>query len=207
MIHHVRGTLIEKTPLSVIIETQGIGYFIHCPIPTTEKLPSISNEVKLLVHPIYREDNQTLYGFYNREEVEFFKTLLHKVSGIGPKIALNIMSRLSLNLLKEAILQKDLKTLSQCPGIGKKTAERLIIEMREYIGIPKQTHSTTSLSEETNLVEDQLSSVDRHFKDSVAALLTLGYKLSEADKTIRKAQKSIGSDATTEDLIKTALKQ
>ena len=105
------------------------------------------------------------------------------------------------------ILQKDSNTLSQCPGIGKKTAERLIIEMREYIGIPKQTHSTTSLSEETNLVEDQLSSVDRHFKDAVAALLTLGYKLSEADKTIRKAQQSIGSDATTEDLIKTALKQ
>ena len=207
MIHHIRGTLTASTPLSVVIETHGIGYFVHCPIPTTEKLPSIGKEVTLLIQPIFREDSQTLYGFYTREEVDFFKTLLQKVSGIGPKIALNIMSRLSLKLLKEAILEKDIRTLSQCPGIGKKTAERLIIEMREYISTPDKAFTTTSLSEKTNLTEDQLPSKDRYFRDAVAALLTLGYKLTEADKTIRKVQGSLGSNATTEEMIKAALKQ
>ena len=207
MIHHIRGTLTVATPLSVVIETHGIGYFVHCPIPTTEKLPSIGKEVTLLIQPIFREDSQTLYGFYTREEVDFFKTLLQKVSGIGPKIALNIMSRLSLKLLKEAILKKDIRTLSQCPGIGKKTAERLIIEMCEYIGTPDKAFTTTSLSEKTNLTEDQLSTKDRCFRDAVGALLTLGYKLTEADKTIRKVQNSLGSNATTEEMIKVALKQ
>lgn len=206
MIHHIRGIISEATPLSVVIETHGIGYFIHCPIPTTEKLPSIGKEVKLLIQPIYREDNQTLYGFYSREEVDFFKTLLQKVSGIGPKIALNIMSRLSLNLLREAIKAKDIKTLSQCPGIGKKTAERIVIEMYDYMGTPQHSPSPSTLSGAITHRENQQLSVDHHFQDAVAALLTLGYKLTEADKTIRKVQQSLGANTTTEELIKAALK-
>ena len=135
MIVSLRGKLIEAGVLRVVIESAGVGYEVNVPVTTAERLPKLGAEVFLLVHHVFREDGQALYGFAVAEEREFFKLLVEKVSGVGPKMALNILSRLSLPILRDAILRGDVALLSQCPGVGKKTAERLVMELKDKVGL------------------------------------------------------------------------
>lgn len=202
MIATLRGKLTQATPVSAIVECGGLGYEIHIPVTTAEKLPSIGQEVFLHTLAVYREDHQALYGFTSREEKDFFRLLVEKVSGVGPKVALSIMSKLSLPVLRGAIAGGDVSLLSKCPGIGKKTAERLIIELRDKVGLDhlprgEGTTNASGLSPEP--------AADSPVQDAVMALISLGYKAPDADKAIRKAQSSLGSEATTEALIKKAL--
>jgi Holliday junction DNA helicase RuvA len=198
MIVTLEGLLREVKPLQIIVELNGIGYEISIPLTTTEKLPSLNTSVKLHIQAIYREDQQTLYGFIDRESRDFFRLIIEKVSGVGPKTALGILSRLSLTILKGAIKQGDVTLLSKCPGIGKKSAERLIIELKDKI------ESGTSLS--GNAPNQQVTASDSSsVQDAVAALIALGIKLPEADKSIRKAITVLGETASPEALIKYAL--
>ncbi len=135
MIVSLRGKLIEAGVLRVVIESAGVGYEVNVPVTTAERLPRLGAEVFLLIHHVFREDGQALYGFAVAEEREFFKLLVEKVSGVGPKMALNILSRLSLPILRDAIIRGDVALLSQCPGIGKKTAERLVMELKDKVGL------------------------------------------------------------------------
>lgn len=204
MIVRIEGKLIEAAPLSAIVDVQGIGYEIHIPVTTAEKLPGTGATVLLHTLAVYREDTQALYGFSTREERDFFRLLTEKVSGIGPKIGLSIMSKLSLPMLKSAIAQADVGLLAKCPGIGRKTAERLCVELGDKIGalapVSLEPHESGSLA-----VEDAKSDPTM-IQDAVRALMTLGYKTDVADKAVRKAAKELGDGATTEDLIRTALK-
>lgn len=204
MIVSLEGKLIEAAPLSAVIEANGIGYEVHVPVTTAEKLPEPGQTARLHTLAVYREDSQTLYGFATREDRDFFRLLVEKVSGIGPKIALNIMSRMSVESLRTAIAQSDVALLSKCQGIGKKTAERLVIELRDKVfpgGIPTPAAgSVDGASTEAATVGGSA------FQDALAALITLGYKPPEADKALRKAQDKLGTDAPTEALIRTALK-
>jgi Holliday junction DNA helicase RuvA len=129
MISFIEGVVESSTPLEVVLNCQGVGYQVHIPITTAEKIPGIGQGVRLHIHPVYREDSQALYGFASRDERDFFHLVTSKVSGIGPKIGLNLMSRLSFQMLQEAIARGDAALLSKCPGIGKKTAERICIEL------------------------------------------------------------------------------
>ena len=202
MIVSLEGKLIEAAPLSAIIEANGIGYEVFVPVTTAEKLPRIGQIARLHTLAVYREDSQTLYGFATREDRDFFRLLVEKVSGIGPKIALNIMSRMSVETLRTAIAHSDIALLSKCQGIGKKTAERLVIELRDKVfpgGIPAPTATTSADGSSPAPVGGS------DFQDALAALVTLGYKPPEADKALRKAQDKLGADASTEALIKTAL--
>ncbi len=133
MITSVSGILATATPLTAVIETGGLGYEIHIPVTTAERLPSPGQPAKLHTLAVYREDSATLYGFATEEERDFFRLLVEKVTGVGPKMALSVMSKLSLATLKGAIAAGDVGLLSKCPGIGRKTAERLVIELRDKL--------------------------------------------------------------------------
>ncbi len=198
MIVSLEGILVESTPLLAVVDVHGVGYEVHIPVTTAERLPAPGQKARLYTLAVYREDAQTLYGFADRESRDFFRTLIEKVSGIGPKTALTILSKLSLPVLKNAIAQSDVGLLAQCPGIGKKTAERLVVELRDKI-LPGAAGTPATGPEAA--AQAAPSSV----QDAVSALVALGYKPADADKAVRKALGQLGPDATTEALIKRAL--
>ena len=198
MIARLKGTVLESYPLLVVLEAGGVGYEVHIPVTTAEKVPAIGAECSLFIHSVYREDSATLYGFAGRDDRDFFRLLVEKVSGIGPKIGISILSRMSTDLLRSAIASSDVGLLSKCPGIGKKTAERLVIELKDKVGLAS-TGSVTSLG------ETDVSGGASTFQDAVASLMTLGYKPADADKLVRKAVSKLSADAAVEALIKTAL--
>ncbi|CAM2849684.1 Holliday junction branch migration protein RuvA [Rariglobus hedericola] len=203
MITSIQGLLTAATPLHAIIELNGLGYEVNIPVTTAEKLPQTGSTVKLHTLVIYREDAQTLYGFATPAERDFFRLMIEHVTGVGPKMALTIMSKLSLPLLQSTIANGDVATLSKCPGIGKKTAERLVIELRSKVGVTGSAESVLSASGISS--EDSAAPADNKMRDAILALNALGYKTADADEAIRRAILAIGPKATTEQLIKKAL--
>jgi Holliday junction DNA helicase RuvA len=199
MITSIQGTLAAATPLHAIIEVNGFGYEVNIPVTTAEKLPAGGTTVKLHTLVIYREDAQTLYGFATPAERDFFRLMIEHVTGVGPKSALTIMSKLSLHSLESAIRAGDVGTLAKCPGIGKKTAERLVVELKGKVG-----GAGISASAGTEGTLPAPAGDTRH-ADAVLALTALGYKAADADQAIRRAALALGADASTEALIKKAL--
>jgi Holliday junction DNA helicase RuvA len=204
MIISIQGTLVAATPIHATIENNGLGYSVHIPVTTAEKLPSIGARVKLHTVAIYREDSQTLYGFATPAEREFFQLMIDHVTGIGPKSALTIMSKLSLASLESAIRTGDIATLSKCQGIGKKTAERLVVELRGKLGAIGSPEIALGGTGEAGGNAEKTAG-DSRLRDAVLALTALGYKTSDADAAIRRATLALGPKATTEQLIKKAL--
>lgn len=190
MIEHVRGILQYKSPAFIVIETGGIGYKISLPFSSYELLPAKGDEIKINTYLHCREDGLSLYGFLNQEERDFF-LLLISISKIGPKSALRMLSSLSPSEFKKAIKRGDLNTLTDIPGIGKKTAQRLILELKEKI----------EEGEEIIEVGDQ-----ELVKDALSALFSLGYRRSEARKAIREAIDSSKEELDLASLIKKALR-
>lgn len=198
MITSIQGTLASATPLHAVVELNGFGYEVHVPVTTAEKLPSPGATVKLHTVVIYREDAQTLYGFATPAERDFFRLMIENVTGIGPKLALTIMSRMSLPSLESAIRMGDIASLAKCPGIGKKTAERLVVELKGKVG-------GTDIGASVAAGGESATSAEHPHRDAVAALIALGYKPADADQAIRRAALALGAAATTEQLIKKAL--
>jgi Holliday junction DNA helicase RuvA len=207
MITSIQGVLAAATPLSAIIELNGLGYEVHIPVTTAERLPGVGSTVKLYTHVIYREDAQTLYGFATAEDRDFFRLLIDHVTGVGPKLATSIMSKLSVASLESAIRAGDLTQLAKSPGIGKKTAERLIVELRGKLGPGSGTAGDTVSSAEASTTPSASSGgkASTRSADAVKALIALGYKTADADEAVRHAALALGAGATTEQLIKRAL--
>ena len=199
MITSIQGTLVAATPLQVIIELNGFGYDVNIPVTTAERLPAPGVVVKLHTHVIYREDAQTLYGFATASDRDFFRLLIEYVTGVGPKGAIGIMSRLSVALLESAIRNGDVALLAKSPGIGTKTAERLVVELKAKVGSGTSGESTGISS------APETASAGSPHRDAVSALIALGYKAGDADAAIRQAALLLGAKATTETLIKKAL--
>ncbi len=172
MIAHLRGRLLAKTPQSAIIEASGVGYEIAISIPTFTALPAEGNEVSLLIHTHVREDAFALFGFMNRTEKRLFEKLLG-ISGIGPKLALTVLSGLPSERLVAAIHSQDHATLTRIPGVGKKTAERIVLELKDKL---EDLAPTSVAGATTPLSEDVLS-----------ALVNLGYQRAAAQKGIEAA--------------------
>ncbi len=209
MIAFIEGDLIECQLNAAIIQVGGIGYEVNIPLTTSEKLPSLGKEVKLYTQATYREDSQTLYGFIDRESRDFFRIIVDKVSGIGPKIALNLLGSLSLPMLKTSIASGDIAMLSKAQGLGKKTAERIVVELKDKV-LPKGTNTPTtsaaSIHKENEINNEAETNIGfESYHDAVSALLTLGYKATDADQAIRKASDEMGKNASTEELIRKAL--
>jgi Holliday junction DNA helicase RuvA len=203
MITSISGILVSATPLSATIETGGFGYEVHIPVTTAEKLPPTGQQTKLHTLAVYREDSQTLYGFASEEERDFFRLLVEKVTGVGPKMALSVLSKLSLSTLKSAIVAGDVALLAKCPGIGKKTAERLVMELRDKLN-PADL-GTVSNAPAGNAASTGAPASENKIRDAVLALVALGYKAADADKSVRQAWVALGASASTEALIKKAL--
>jgi len=200
MITRITGTLVAATPLHAVIETGGLAYEVNIPVTTAEKLPPTGQQARLHTLVVYREDSQTMYGFSSEEERDFFRLLVEKVSGIGPKTALSIFSKLSLPTLQSAIVGGDVALLAKCPGIGKKTAERLVIELRDKLGAASATAVAPAAGAGAAPAPGE-----NKIRDAVLALVALGYKAPDADKAVRQALVALGPIASTEALIKRAL--
>jgi Holliday junction DNA helicase RuvA len=206
MIAFIEGDLIECQLNLAIIQVGGIGYEVHIPLTTSEKLPPLGQEIKLFTQAVYREDAQTLYGFSDRESRDFFRMIVDKVSGIGPKIALNLLGSLSLPTLKTSIASGDVGMLSKAQGLGKKTAERIIVELKDKV-LPKGTTAEPITASSLGTTPSDSEPVNEigPYQDALSALLTLGYKATDADQAIRKAADALGKDTSTEELIRKAL--
>ena len=199
MISFLHGKLIEALPTQVIIEVGGVGYEALIPLSSFDKLPTPGGEVKLLTHLIVREDAHILYGFMTATERELFRLLINSVSGIGPKTALNILSGVSVTAFRGAVANSDVKALSQISGVGKKTAERIVVELRDKIGM---VGSLEAASAARSLTAD-----DQKLNDATLALMALGFKQPEAHDSARAAQVMLGAKASLEEIVRASLKK
>lgn len=200
MIAFIEGTIVKKTINTVIISTaSGLGYEIFVPMIDLQQLPSNGSKILLYTHLQVKEDAIALFGFLSEEKLQVFKLLI-TVSGIGPKGALGILSGISLDDLRFAVLSEDTKTISKIPGIGTKTAGKLILELKDKFKL-QDTIETKLLQGESVAVGTKASNIR---EEAVEALATLGYSATEAMKMLRKVE--ITETTTVEDLIKQGLK-
>ena len=199
MITFLHGKLVEALPTQVSVNVSGVGYEALIPLSSYDKLPAPGQEVKLLTHLVVREDAHTLYGFMSTAERDLFRLLINTVSGIGPKIALNVLSGMNVTVLRGAVANGDVKALSQISGVGKKTAERIVVELRDKIGAAGVWEAASA--------QRALSPADQRLNDAVLALLALGFKPVEAHEAVRAAQAVLGETATVEDLVRACLKK
>jgi Holliday junction DNA helicase RuvA len=198
VIAQLRGRLVSKDPGQVVVDVNGVGYQVFIPLSTYYHLPALQQEVFLRVYTHVREDAIHLYGFHTPEERATFE-LLTGVSGIGPRLASNILSGISVEEFIPAILEGDLARLKAIPGVGKKTAERLILELKDKVlEVPRTTPVVVG--------RRPSSEQDQTIEDVVSALLNLGCSRKEASRAAEAAREALGSGADFEKLVKQALK-
>lgn len=191
MIALIKGNLTFKSPNHIIIDVGGIGYQVFVPLSSYYSLPEVNNPVRLNIHTYLKEDAIQLYGFLSKEEKEIFLYLIG-ITGIGPRLAINILSGISTFDLVKAISEGNLVALNAIPGVGRKTAERLILELREKIGAIQGAG---------------LKPQDSKYEDALSALVNLGYKKSHAEEALRKFRADPGlNSGSVEEMIKEALK-
>jgi len=203
VIGRLRGELLEKHPPQLVIDVSGVGYEVDASMNTFYQLPEVGRQVTLYTHMVVREDAQLLYGFYDRTERSLFRTLI-KINGVGPKLALTILSGISVNEFVQSVQHQDTAALVRLPGVGKKTAERLIVEMKDKL----QDFHFSDIDEFT--LTDGLGPVTSgpatdNRAEAESALVALGYKPVQATKSIAQAEKG-QPGASSEELIRAALK-
>ena len=194
MIGHLKGKIISKSPPEVLLEVQGIGYEVLCPMSTIYELDNLSNDVLLFTHLSIKEDAHTLFGFTTKDEKNVFRELI-RVNGVGPKVALAILSNLSVHSLVECISTEDADLLAKTPGIGKKTALKLIVELQDRLS---KLDLVGSLA---NSIEIKQNS-NPNSKQAIEALQSLGFKAKEANRMVSKIE---DQELSTEQLIRLAL--
>jgi Holliday junction DNA helicase RuvA len=199
MITFLHGKLVETLPTHVVLDVNGVGYEALIPLSSYDKLPSPGQPVTLLTQLVIREDAHTLYGFMTTDERDLFRLLVNNVSGIGPKIALNILSGISVTAFRGAVASADVKALSQISGVGKKTAERIVVELRDKVGMAGAWEAASA--------KRGLSADEQRLNDAVLALIALGFKQIEAHDSVRQAQAVLGANAGVEDLVRACLKK
>lgn len=199
MIGQVFGTILEKQPPQLVVNVNGLGYEIDAPMSTFYQLPDVGQEVKLFTHFVVREDAQQLYGFFTRDERMLFRTLL-KVNGVGPRMALTVLSSAAPEEFVRWVMDNDTVSLVRLPGVGKKTAERLVIEMRDKLS----DWYKADLPEGATLIKSDKTVRQCSLQDAIAALVALGYKQPEANRTVTRVD---DGRATSEELIRRALRE
>ena len=189
MIGSLRGRIASKTPPQLTVDVGGLGYELEAPMSTFFHLPAVGEEVRLLTHLVVREDAHVLYAFATEEERRLFRSLI-KVSGVGPKIALALLSGISVAAFAECVQREDIAALTRIPGVGRKTAERLIVEMRDRLAAPPPGSGAAAATG---------GSAER---EAYGALVALGYRPAEATRLL----KAVGAGThSTEELIRRAL--
>lgn len=204
MYAYIKGTLEEKTEDNVVIEASGIGYNVKVSTTTADLLPGIGNEVKIYTYTLVREDAFSLYGFLTRDDLEIFKKLI-TVNGIGPKGGLAILSVMNADALRFAIMAGDAKAIAKAPGVGNKTAERVILDLRDKISLEDTLRSPGNTPEASGIGASGAQAVDNvRKKEAIEALAALGYSASDAANAVKKV--AAEEDTTVEDILKMALK-
>ena len=191
MIGSLIGLIKEKTPSAILLEVNGIGYEISIPLSTSFQLPKVGESAFLLTHLVVREDQHSLYGFATEEERKLFRALI-KISGVGAKLAITILSGTNVTGFIQSVVNEDIESLVHLPGIGKKTAERLVVEMKDKI---------SEISDEQHNLQD--SGVKSAVAEAINALVNLGYKTKDAKNILDKID---SEELSVEDLIRQALK-
>lgn len=198
MIGRIQGKIIEKQPPQLLVDVQGVGYEIDAPMSTFYQLPNLGEPVTLHTHLVVREDAQLLYGFASLAERSLFRTLI-KINGVGAKLALTILSGMSSSEFVTCVHDNDAAALVRLPGVGKKTAERLIVELRDKL--KDQLPETVNLASGAD-VSYSMSTNSSPTGDAVSALIALGYKPQEASRMVRAVETK---DLTTEEIIRLSL--
>ncbi|WKT00366.1 Holliday junction branch migration protein RuvA [Gallibacterium salpingitidis] len=202
MIGHLRGILLEKSPPEILLDVNGVGYELLLPMTSFYHLPEINMETTLYTHLVVREDAHLLFGFYQKQDRTLFRELI-KTNGVGPKLALAILSAMSVNEFSYAIEHEELSKLVKIPGVGKKTAERLLVELK---GKFKQYRNQDFFIEQkvgTTTMEQSLAAATSPADDAISALIALGYKPADAEKMVKRVAQP---DLNSEQLIREALK-
>lgn len=200
MIGQLSGEIVLKHPPEITLSVQGVGYEVQLPMHCFYELPEVGGQVTLWTHLVVREDAQLLFGFNTLDERALFRTLI-KAQGVGPKLAMTIMSSLSVEAFVIALSQEKMAVLTKIPGVGKKTAERLIVELKDklkdFVGFE---HG------EADLIQVDENKGERAIHDAVSALVSLGYKEKQAEKTVQTVAKDLDTEGDVETLIRHALK-
>ncbi|MBN9689666.1 MAG: Holliday junction branch migration protein RuvA [Verrucomicrobia bacterium] len=204
MIAFLHGRLVEVLPSAVTLEVQGVGYEVLIPLSSFDRLPAAGQEVRLLTHLVVREDSHTLYGFMTSAERDLFRLLINTVSGIGPKLALNVLSGVSVGSFSAAVAAGDIKALSGISGVGRKTAERMIMELKDKLGVLGGSPGLTATREG---VPTAPAAGEVRLNDAIAALVALGFKPADAQASVRGAITLLGEAATVEQLVRACLKR
>ncbi|OBX04385.1 Holliday junction ATP-dependent DNA helicase RuvA [Gallibacterium genomosp. 3] len=202
MIGHLRGILLEKSPPEILLDVNGVGYELLLPMTSFYHLPEVNMETTLYTHLVVREDAHLLFGFYQKQDRTLFRELI-KTNGVGPKLALAILSAMSVNEFSYAIEHEELSKLVKIPGVGKKTAERLLVELK---GKFKQYRNQDFFIEQkvgTTTMEQSLATETSPADDAISALIALGYKPADAEKMVKHVAQP---DLNSEQLIREALK-
>jgi Holliday junction DNA helicase RuvA len=203
MISYVRGTIAESLPNQITVDVHGVGYKCLVPLSTYDKLAGTTGEVKLLTHLHITERDHVLFGFATNEERDLFKLLMDRVSGIGPKLALAVLSGSSVSDFKDNVIRNDVAALARISGVGKKTAERIVLELKDKVGIVDTWQAAKTSG---GLAPDPSQAAQT---DAVLGLISLGYKQGEAQKIVQDLVKKAGADAaviTADKLIRDALR-
>lgn len=204
MYAYIKGTLEEMAEDNIVVEAGGIGYNVKVSTTTADLLPPLGNEVKIYTYTLVREDTFSLYGFMTRDDLEIFRKLI-TVNGIGPKGGLAILSVMSADALRFAIMAGDAKAIAKAPGVGSKTAERVILDLRDKISLEDTLRGLGEPAPSVNGALSSGGSQDNLMKkEAIEALVALGYSVSDATTAVKKVE--VTEDTTVESILKAALK-
>jgi Holliday junction DNA helicase RuvA len=197
MITYLDGVLREVLPTQVVVAVHGVGYEVLIPLSSYDRLPQPGQPVRLLTHLQVREDAHILFGFASPEERDLFRLLVNRVSGVGPKLALAVLSGMDVMRFKAAVVDSDIASIAKISGLGKKTAERIVLELKDKLGVAAAWEAASA---------DKAPSPEaRAANDAVLALIALGYKQVDAAKSVREVALK-NKEAGTEELVRLALK-
>jgi len=198
MITFLEGALVDALPTQIIVAVHGIGYRVLIPLSSFDKLPPAGSPIKILTHLQVREDAHILYGFMTAAERDLFRLLVNHVSGIGPKLALAVLSGMTVSNFKTAVVNSDVASLSKISGVGRKTAERIVLELKDKVGVAAAWEAASA--------EHAPTPEQACINDAVLALISLGYKQTDAQKAVTQAFKAAGGGQNSEALLRQALK-
>jgi Holliday junction DNA helicase RuvA len=200
MITQLTGTLIEKDITRIVIDVHGVGYELFIPMSTYDKLPREGDSMSIRTWLYVREDAMVLYGFASKSEKALFTLLINTVSGIGPKLGLNVLSAMPVSVFCDAVVQGNVKQLSQISGIGKRSAERMVVELKDKLGDIAPQATLSGMAGET-----VAGTAVKAIEDAVGGLTTLGFKADAARKCVSQLATELDDDITAEALIRKAL--
>src|SRR5438128_12338587 len=198
MITFLRGRLAHALPTQATIDVGGFGYEVFIPLSSYDKLPGVGQPIRILTHLAVREDAHVLYGFMSSAERDLFRLLVNHVSGIGPKLALAVLSGMSVTSFKAAVVNSDVAAISKISGLGRKTAERIVLEWKDKLGVAAAWEAASAVHAPTP--------EQKQANEAVLALIALGYKQVEAHKAVREIQEK-GEAKSAEELVRLALKR